>query len=104
MSKPEDELRPFSLEEVCAADRTAKRSFIRIDVGHDSKGCSVLSLARLQRKVEKCLTTNKKPVTTSTKLYIFGDWVTAVPEEGLSEVSQSYSEGSQDAVLMSFLG
>ncbi|KAJ4992717.1 hypothetical protein SVAN01_01763 [Stagonosporopsis vannaccii] len=95
MSKPEDELRPFSLEEVCAADRSAKRSYICINVGRDSKGRVVPSLERLQRKAEKCLTTNKKPVTTSTKLYIFGDWIAAVPKEGLSENKQNLADAKE---------
>jgi hypothetical protein len=76
MSKLENELQPYSLEAVCAADRAAGSSHILINVAKRSKGRVIPSLERLLRKVEKLLATKPKPVATTTKLYIVGAWIT----------------------------
>ena len=87
MWKPEDELRPHSIEAVCAADDTAGKKYILINVGRDSEGRTVPSLERLRRKVEKCLVTDKKNVFATKKLYIVGHWNTAEPDEEQNEVT-----------------
>ena len=84
-SKLENELQPYSLEAVCAADRAAGSSHILINVAK-SKGRVIPSLGRLLRKVEKLLATKPKPVSTTTKLYIVGAWIAKDPEGEASEV------------------
>lgn len=91
MSKPEDELQPYSLQALCAADRTAGISHIRVNVAKESKGQVIPSLERLTRKVEKLLTTKSKLVSSSTKLYIVGAWITKEPDAELSQVTATDS-------------
>ena len=86
MSKLENELQPYSLEAVCAADRAAGSSHILINVAKRSKGRVIPSLERLLRKVEKLLATKPKPVSTTTKLYIVGAWIAKDAEGEASEV------------------
>jgi hypothetical protein len=83
MSKLENELQPYSLEAVCAADRAASSSHILINVANKSV---VPSLERLLGKVEKLLAIKPKPVSSTTKLYIVGAWITKDLEGEPSEV------------------
>jgi hypothetical protein len=86
MSKLKNELQPYSLEAVCAADRAAGSSHILVNVAKKFKGRVIPSLERLLRKVEKLLATKPKPVATTTRLYIVGAWITKDLEREPSEV------------------
>ena len=91
MPKLEELLQPHSIEAVCAADRTAGKSYILIDLGRDSKGHAVPSLERLKRKVNKCIANDKKLVFAVTKLYIVGHWNAVELGEEQNEVSWTCS-------------
>lgn len=86
MSKLADELQPYSLEAVCAADRAAGMNHIVVDVAKQYNGRIIPSSGHLLRKVEKLLFSSPNAVATTKKLYIIGAWIPTESEGKHSEV------------------
>lgn len=80
MAELKASLRPYNLDVALERDGEDEGCFV-LDVGADEEGEPVESVKRVEGVVEGYLARGEEPEVPVTKMYVIGEWNTALDEE-----------------------